>query len=183
MSDAPEKIWVMAYYSQNRSEHVQEWSQNPFEGKQQYEFVRTDTIPSAAYVAGLEAALREARETILDLIHARNSDAEGSDEDWTAEIDAALASRPASSDVRVVVKPLEWRKQSGACEIADTPWGAVAVQDESHALAPKRWGWWMVGSGEDDSPSGYGIDIDAAKAAAQADYERRILSAIIGGQS
>ena len=98
-------------------------------------------------------------------------------------MDAILKdARPASPDVRVVVKPLEWRKQSGACEIADTPWGAVAVQDESHALAPKRWGWWVVGSGEDDSPSGYGIDIDAAKAAAQADYERRILSAIIAGQ-
>ena len=39
----------------------------------------------------LYEALEEARQTILDLINARNSEAEGSDEDWVGGIDAALA--------------------------------------------------------------------------------------------
>ena len=96
--------------------------------------------------------------------------------------DAAATTTPAeqAGDVGQAwrVKPLVWRKQSGLCEIADTPWGCAVVQDESHALAPKRWGWWMVGSGEDDSPSGYGIDIESAKSAAQADYADRITAAL-----
>lgn len=36
-------------------------------------------------------ALRGARQTILDLKNARWSEAEGSDEEWVAEIDAAIA--------------------------------------------------------------------------------------------
>ena len=92
----------------------------------------------------------------------------------TAE--AALAAAP--QPVTVTVKPLVWREQSNACQVADTPWGSAAVQDESHALCPHRWGWWMVGSDEDDSATGYGHNIEQAQAAAQADYESRILSAL-----
>ena len=110
MSDAPEKIWVTigrrGEIITSPDAHIQPKTEvaSAFT-----EYTRTDAIPSAAYVAGLEKALVEARETILDLIHARNSDAEGSDEDWTAEIDAALASRPASPDMRVVtVEQLEY---------------------------------------------------------------------------
>lgn len=36
-------------------------------------------------------ALRGARQTILELVNARYSEAEGSDDDWMAEIDAAIA--------------------------------------------------------------------------------------------
>lgn len=90
----------------------------------------------------------------------------------------AAQSHPAQQPVAVTVKPLVWREQSNTCQVADTPWGSVAVQDESHALCPHRWGWWMVGSDEDDSATGYGHNIELAKAAAQADYEARILSAL-----
>lgn len=78
----------------------------------------------------------------------------------------------------VTVKPLVWRQQSRDCHVAHTALGDTAVQNESHALAPDRWGWWSAGSAEDDSPSGYAVTIEAAKAAAQADYEARILSAL-----
>lgn len=39
----------------------------------------------------LYEALEQARGTILELINARNSEAEGSDEDWVGGINAALA--------------------------------------------------------------------------------------------
>ncbi len=78
----------------------------------------------------------------------------------------------------VKVKPLVWQQQSHDCHVAHTVFGDTAVQNESHALAPNRWGWWMAGSDEDDSPSGYAVTIEAAKAAAQADYEARILAAL-----
>lgn len=38
-----------------------------------------------------EKALREARDTILHLKNSRWSEAEGSDEDWVSDIDAALS--------------------------------------------------------------------------------------------
>ena len=95
-----------------------------------------------------------------------------------ASLSDQIAALAAEREATVTVNPLVWKIQSAACQIADTPWGCVAVQDESHALAPKRWGWWMVGSGEDDEPSGYGTSIEEAQAAAQADYDARIRSAI-----
>ena len=95
------------------------------------------------------------------------------------QIERAIRAIPiAPQPVAVTVKPLVWREQSNTCQVADTPWGSAAVQDESHALCPHRWGWWMVGSDEDDSATGYGNNIELAKAAAQADYEARILSAL-----
>ena len=39
----------------------------------------------------LYEALEQARDTILELINARNSEAEGSDEDWVGGINAALS--------------------------------------------------------------------------------------------
>ena len=58
----------------------------------QHHTVRTDAIPNAAYVAGLEGALR----CIIDA--AENSDVDA----CHALAFAALASRPAPPDVRVV---------------------------------------------------------------------------------
>jgi hypothetical protein len=78
-----------------------------------------------------------------------------------------------ATDMTSLVAPLVWRQQSHDCHVAKTAFGDTAVQNESHALAPDRWGWWMVGSDEDDSPSGYAVTIEAAKAAAQADYASR----------
>jgi len=86
------------------------WIANDADGKQILlapdgfvdELPRTDLTPPAAdYVAGLEAALRDTRETVLSLINHRYSEAEGPDEDWVGVIDAALAARPASPDTRV----------------------------------------------------------------------------------
>ena len=118
---------------------------------------------SAAYARGVQAALHE-----FD-----------TGTEWMEIRDAirALASTPPAPVVGV--KPLVWRVQSSDCQISDTPWGACAVQNESHVLSPNRWGWWAVGCDEDDSPSGYEIDILAAKAAAQSDYEARILAALL----
>lgn len=81
-------------------------------------------------------------------------------------------------DMTGLVAPLVWRQQSHDCYVAKGAFGAAAVQNESHALAPDRWGWWMVGSDEDDSPSGYAVTIEAAQAAAQADYAARIIAAL-----
>jgi len=41
--------------------------------------------------SGLLEALRAARQTVLDLKNSRWSEVEGSDEEWVAEIDAAIA--------------------------------------------------------------------------------------------
>jgi hypothetical protein len=81
-------------------------------------------------------------------------------------------------DMTRLVAPLVWRQQSHDCHVAKTAFGDTAVQNESHALAPDRWGWWMAGSDEDDSPSGYVVTLEAAKAAAQADYAARIIAAL-----
>lgn len=53
--EAPEKIWVTAYYSQNRSEQVQAWSEHGFEDKQQHEYTRAD-LSQASVAAALEVA-------------------------------------------------------------------------------------------------------------------------------
>ena len=48
-----------------------------------------DPLSDPRVVALVEAA-RDAREAILVLLHARNSEAEGSDEDWVCDLNAAL---------------------------------------------------------------------------------------------
>lgn len=60
--------------------------------------VQGDTLEEAKANAQLIAAapdlyeaLEQARDTILELINARNSEAEGSDEDWVGGINAALS--------------------------------------------------------------------------------------------
>lgn len=55
---------------------------------------RTKTEANAHLIAAapdLYEALEQARDTILELINARNSEAEGSDEDWVGGINAALS--------------------------------------------------------------------------------------------
>jgi hypothetical protein len=79
--------------------------------------------------------------------------------------------------VGVRVKPLVWR-DLGPYSEAECRLGVAAVQTEATDRSPDRYGWWMAGSHEDDMPSGYAIGRDAAKAAAQADYEARILAAL-----
>ena len=81
---------------------------------------------------------------------------------------AAIAALPA---VGVIVKPLEWRKHPVGI-VASTGQGASYIVDDRGDFRPKFIRW----------PSGnFAPDIGSlveAKAAAQADYERRILSAL-----
>lgn len=58
-----------------------------------------EMVSRAAAAAQMVEALKEARETIHELVSARWSEAEGSPEEWTKEIDAALAkASPTSED-------------------------------------------------------------------------------------
>lgn len=189
MSDAPEKIWADLDY--------QEWTEIEPDGTGETLYVRADTIPSAAYVAGLEAALSE-----ISNRHIPDQPAAyGGDElEWAVRqhtelrkiARAALASRPASPDVRVAVKPLEWGPYPN--REFDNPDVAVADAPFNHRYHVQMDPWahtyiaclhprlpiidstlWWEGKGHET--------LEAAKAAAQADYERRILSAIIGCQT
>lgn len=90
----------------------------------------------------------------------------------------------------VKVKPLEWT-DSGS--VPDGPWsetylrqarghhnlgryaGSYTVQEME---AGGKWGWWNTWT-SDREPEGIEDTIDEAKAAAQTDFERRILSALI----
>lgn len=72
----------------------------------------------------------------------------------------------------VKVKPLVW-KDYGSYVEAKTQLGPMAVQPEG-----SRFGYWIAGQDEDADPYGYEDTIETAKAAAQADYEARILAAI-----
>lgn len=77
------------------------------------------------------------------------------------------------------VKPLVWRTYSnnGNCD-ASTRFGPYSVED----CDEDGWGMWTpqeYGSG-DDPANGYHPTLEAAKAAAQADYEQRIRAAIGG---
>lgn len=87
-----------------------------------------------------------------------------------------LYTRPAPNGQAVAVKALEWRGSEGVWHKADAEFGGhyritqyVGMQKpfklETH-------GWWS------GSPCGHYELLDEAKAAAQADYERRILSAL-----
>ena len=84
-------------------------------------------------------------------------------------------------------RPLVWLRQSHDCYVAHTVFGDTAVQNESHALALDRWGWWIAGSGEDDDPAGYAVTLEAAQSAAQAHadaahWANTALGAMIGGE-
>lgn len=56
-----------------------------------FEKLKCRATAAEAQLAAARAALREARETILSLVHARWSECEGSDAEWVAGIDAALS--------------------------------------------------------------------------------------------
>lgn len=122
MSDAPEKIWIDTTGNKEKGPN---WPTKPVWAATEY--TRTDTIPSAAYVAGLEAALRE----ISDRHIPDQPASYGGDElEWAVRqhVDlrriarAALASRPASHDVRVVtVEQLENIEQELSNRVADFP--------------------------------------------------------------
>ncbi len=80
--------------------------------------------------AALEAALKEARGTILHLINMRYSEAEGSDEDWVGDIDNALAARPApqpAADTRVVTV-VQLEQIAAYCSACGLSWQAEKIR-------------------------------------------------------
>lgn len=85
----------------------------------------------------------------------------------TRQRDEALA---ALKGAEVAVKPLEWREVNPACHLADTPFGSVRVYRDG--------AWYGQWSKEGDEQS---ADFEAAKSAAQSDFETRIRSALVSG--
>lgn len=94
--------------------------------------------------------------------------------DCEKEIIAAEASLSASTES--VVKPLEWVNLSSG-QVASTPFGGYQVRGAIMTTRTNRPFELMMPKGE--YPISTHATEDAAKAAAQADYERRVLSALI----
>lgn len=92
-----------------------------------------------------------------------------------ARMRAALtAAAPHLAAVRV--KKLEWSEPYKNVLKADTVNGRWAIQ-----FTAGKWDWWSP-QYDDDSFAPKQFDtLEAAKAAAQADYEARVKSAIVGG--
>lgn len=90
--------------------------------------------------------------------------------EWRKLISDLASPSPAASPASpsgVRVKPLEWREVNPDCHLAATPFGSIRVYRDGT--------WYGQWSTEGDEQS---ADFGAAKAAAQADYEARILSAL-----
>lgn len=88
---------------------------------------------------------------------------------------AAIRALPAA---QVAVKPLVWGEYGRSFCVAETIFGQAAIQNETTALNPTRWGWWAAGSDEDADPTGYADGPDTARAAVQADHDARIRAAL-----
>ena len=90
--------------------------------------------------------------------------------------DAAIAKARAEA---VKVKPLVWGKDFG--REAQTPWGSYAITDRAGPNGDwDYFGWYFTSRGDWDHSEFQYTTIEAAKSAAQADYESRILAAIGG---
>lgn len=81
-----------------------------------------------------------------------------------AALTAAFALRPAGDAGEVAVKALEWNDNNIGVSYADTPFGRYRATNS---------GWWFGADHLTYAPSK-----EAAKSAAQADYDRRIRSAL-----
>ncbi len=114
----------------------------------------------------VESALRESRDLLAehwfpdDRAERREKDAA------LARFDAAIETLRARL-CGVVVRPLKWRDYDSGDAWADSGVGLV--------YCATKGGAWMLRNG---APVDAGADVSAAKAAAQADYEARILSAL-----
>ncbi len=83
---------------------------------------------------------------------------------------AAIAALPAAT---VRVKPLAWDNDEPSC-VSLCPFGEYVVQDED----VDGWGLWTPDQIDGDDAFAFYTSHEAAKAAAQADYEARIRSAL-----
>ena len=105
MSDtnAPERIWATAYYSQNRSEHVREWSTRGFEDRQDVEYIRADLATPAPREDGYSAGVRAAAAVAYEKAHNTN------DISKIRDAILALLDAPAPPDARAgAVEPVGW---------------------------------------------------------------------------
>lgn len=111
--------------------------------------------------------------------HQRQLDADGTFESLD-ELLAAYNALAATTSEPVAVKALEWlepSKKTNGCWTADSPFGTYSVVNEG--------GWWAI---LEDAPWGKGFEwlgsdmskdtLHTAQSAAEADYERRIRSAL-----
>lgn len=93
------------------------------------------------------------------------------------EVRAILTAAIGAGGQAVAVKALEWRGTEGVWLKADAGFGGVyRITEYSGMQKPfklETHGWWS------GSPCGHYEFLDEAKAAAQADYKRRILSALV----
>lgn len=85
MSDAPEILWAEpdgdTIIIHNGASNLEALIATGYLTK----YIRADLM------AELVEVLQGSRETILQLVNSRGSEAEGTDEEWASEIDAALA--------------------------------------------------------------------------------------------
>lgn len=96
-------------------------------------------------------------------------------------IDAALSQAPEAGDaVRVAVKPLEWTpvSENGADRQAETHLGLYVISADELIVGVTHY-LWMAGQKDDDEHFSAHRSMAHAKAAAQADFERRVRSAIV----
>ena len=108
MSDAPEKIW--AAMEDNGDTYIKWGGKDPIDDDCPHltEYTRTDTIPSAAYVATLERIAGYIAGTNTDHVRVALAGNPIVCDSIINDASAVLASRPASPDVRVVtVEQLE----------------------------------------------------------------------------
>ncbi len=87
--------------------------------------------------------------------------------------DILAALTPAPQPATATVKPLEWQSRATDYWRADTTIGRYSVAHEDDGF-----GVWLAGSEDDEYPAHVFANSEAAKIAAQADYERRILAAL-----
>lgn len=107
MTERPERIWATAYYSQNRSEHVREWSTRGFEDKQDVEYIRADLATPAPREDGYSAGVRAAAEQ-CDFADSLELSLHGVEP--TRQRILALLDAPALPDARAgAVEPVAWR--------------------------------------------------------------------------
>ncbi len=101
--------------------------------------------------------------------------------EWNTRVQrtALAASQPADPVTNagcrqtVKVKPLVWTYVGGETWIARTTIGIASVQKDTHG-----WGVWLAGQNSESVCWRVENTIETAKAAAQADYEGRILAAL-----
>jgi Lar family restriction alleviation protein len=93
-----------------------------------------------------------------------------------AEAIAAWNRRADTRPAPVSVKPLEWEDVGYGW--AKTSWGGYTITDRFDPFWDEAFGWEHSSRGDGDRSEEVFESVDAAKAAAQADYEARILPAI-----